>query len=486
LTISYRCDIRTWVVRDVTHSDCRKFKAPSFGASKEVKREFRRKVRISTCSTTLLVPRGGVMMKKLFIFAILVLFFTVTVSAALAKVELTYWTHEDPNRTEIENKYIKEFEAANPGVTVSRVTSPSGKMAEKVLTAFAANRGPDMFNMEIEQEYAYIVNRRLAPVDFKAVGYTSDKAVYDAYLPRVLDPATFDGKLYGLPLELTNWCIYVNDRIFKSAGLDPAKDYPKTWEEMAQVSEKIVIREGQIIKRRGFDFRYPYYLVSMVPMVEQLGGALISDDGKKAIINDQAWIKFLTFMKEWGPNGKNLGSPTYTPARSLFNKDKNDVAMCESGLYQQGRIRQDNLEFYNSKEWRVIPYPVFKNAVKNVAGNYYGHYLVVNAGRPKENQQVAWKLIGYMLGHSEEYLSTVGLIQPTVKLMKSDTYKAMPYANVFKEDMERAHIVYYGENSAKIQDHIREAVESVMLAGASSEAALEKLKRRVQEALQER
>jgi multiple sugar transport system substrate-binding protein len=46
--------------------------------------------------------------------------------------------------------------------------------------------------------------------------------------------------------------------------------------------------------------------------------------------------------------------------------------------------------------------------------------------------------------------------------------------------------VYYGENSAKIQDHIREAVESVMLAGTPPEGALEKLKRRAQEALQER
>ena len=144
------------------------------------------------------------------------------------------------------------------------------------------------------------------------------------------------------------------------------------------------------------------------------------------------------------------------------------------------------LEFYNSKEWRVIPYPVFKNAVKNVAGNYYGHYLVVNASKPKENQQMAWKLIGYMLSRPEEYLSKVGLIQPTLKLMKSETFKAMPYANVFKEDMDRAHIVYYGENSAKIQECLREAVESVMLAGVSPEQALEKLKRRAQEALEDK
>lgn len=424
-------------------------------------------------------------MKKFYILLILFLLLPATGNAAKSKIELTYWTHEDPNRTEIETRYIKEFENTNPGVTVKRVTNPSKKMAERILTAFAANQGPDMFNLQIEDEYAYIVNRRVAPVDFKATGYPDIKAIYNAYLQKVLDPVTYEGKLYGLPLELTNWCIYINDRVFKDAGLDPNKDYPKTWEEMVEVSEKIVIREGQIIKRRGFDFRYPYYLVSTMPMVEQLGGKLISDDGKTAIVNEKAWIKFLTFMKEWGPNGKNLGSPTYTNARKLFNKDNNDMGMCLSGLYQEGRIRKDNPEFFNSGEWRVVPYPVFKDAVRDVACCYYGHYFVVNAQKPKKNQQLTWRLIGHMLSHPEEYLSKVGLIQPTVKLMASETFKAMPYSSVFKNDMERGHVVYYGANSAKIQQHIREAVESVTLAGSSMEDAVKKLKRKVQEALEE-
>jgi multiple sugar transport system substrate-binding protein len=184
-------------------------------------------------------------MKRLCIFLAFAFLLTVAVNAAESKTEILYWTHEDPNRTEIENKYIEEFEKANPGVTVKRVTSPS------VLTAFAANQGPDMFNLQIEDEYAYIVNGRLAPIDHKAAGYSSVKAIYDAYLPKTLDPVTYGGKLYGLPLELTNWCLYINDRVFKDAGLNPAKDYPKTWEEMVAVSEKIAVREGEIIKRRG-------------------------------------------------------------------------------------------------------------------------------------------------------------------------------------------------------------------------------------------
>lgn len=429
---------------------------------------------------------GGYIMKRLCILLACAFFLTVAVNAAESKTEILYWTHEDPNRTEIENRYIEEFEKANPKITIKRVTSPSKKMAERVLTAFAANQGPDMFNLQIEDEYAYIVNDRLAPIDYKAAGYPSVNAIYDAYLPKVLDPVTYEGKLYGLPLELTNWCLYINDRVFKDAGLNPDKDYPKTWEEMVAVSEKIAIREGEIIKRRGFDFRYPYYLVSMIPMVEQLGGKLISDDGKTAIINDKAWIQFLEFMQAWGPNGKNLGSPTYTNARKLFNKDNNDMGMCLSGLYQAGRIRKDNPEFYNSGEWRVVPFPKFAAAVKDAASAYYGHYFVVNAQKPKKNQEMTWKFIGYMLSHAEEYLSKVGLIQPTVKLMASQTFKDQPYSSVFKGDMERGQIVYYAGNSAKIQQHVREAVESVMLAGSSPEKALKNLRRKAQETLHEK
>jgi len=422
------------------------------------------------------------MKRVVILFAIV---FLLSLSAyAQQKIEIVYWTHEDPNRTEIENRYIEEFEAANPGVTIKRVTNPSNKMAEIVLTAFAANQGPDMFNLQIEDEYAYIVNNRLAPIDYKAAGYDSLEAVYQDYMPGTLDSVTFENNLYGLPMELTNWCIYLNKRVFWDAGLDPDKDYPKTWEEMVEVSEKIVIRDGEIITRRGFDFRYPYYLVAMVPMAEQLGGKLISDDGKTAIVNDEAWLKFLTFMQQWGPNGKNLGSPTYTPARNLFNKDNNDIAMCQSGLYQQGRIRNDNPEFYESGDWAVIPYPLFEDAVQDVAGAYYGHYFVVNQQKPKENQEMTWKFISYMLNHPEEYLIKVGLIQPKVRLMESDEFKNMPYSDVFKKDMERGHIVYYAENSAIIQQYIRDAVESVMLTGRTPESALQVMKLKIQEVLE--
>ncbi|MHC1692753.1 MAG: extracellular solute-binding protein [Sphaerochaetaceae bacterium] len=429
-------------------------------------------------------------MKKSLIICIALVLLVSPVFAQGAQEEqgpitIKFWTHEDANRTKLEERYIKEFQAANPNITIERTTQASTKMIELVQTAFAANAGPDIFNLSIEDEYQYIANGRVAPVNAKAAGYANNKAIVDAYADGMLDPVTVDGNIYGLPLELTNWCIFINKKVFASAGLDAEKDYPKTWEEMADISEKLVIRDGDILVRRGFDFRYPYYLVAFVPMVEQLGGQLVSDDGKTAIVGEEAWLKFLTYMQQWGPSGRNLGSPTYKNARNLFNKDNNDIAMATTGLYQEGRIKNDNPTFFASGDWMVAPYPTFENAVKDVAGCYYGHYYMVNAQSSKAVQDASWKFISFMLSHGEEYLKEVAIIQPTKALFNSDTYKAMPYSAVFTKDFERGHVVYYGKNSAELQTLIRSAVESVMLSGVTPEKALATLKTAAQELIDE-
>ncbi|AEV28872.1 ABC-type sugar transport system, periplasmic component [Sphaerochaeta pleomorpha str. Grapes] len=403
-----------------------------------------------------------------------------------APVTIQYWTHEDPARTALETELIDQFTAANPNITVVRSTQASVKQIELVQTAFAANQGPDMFNLPIENQYAYITNKRVAPVDYKAAGYANMQDLLNKYMPGVLDAVTVDGEVYGLPLELTNWSIYLNKKIFRDAGLDPEKDYPKTWEEMADISEKLVIRDGDILIRRGYDFRYPYYLTFFVPMVEQLGGELLSADGKTAIVGDDAWIKALTFMQEWGPSGRNLGSPTYKNARKLFDLDNNDMAMAHSGLYQEGRIEADNPEFFKSGEWMVIPFPTFKDAVKDVASCFYGHYFMVNVDSSAAVQKASWKLAGFLLSHGEDYLTRGGnIIQPTKALFASDTLKNMPYSDVFINDMARSHMIYFGENSAEIQTLIRNAVESVMLSGVSPEKALATLKASAQEIIDE-
>ncbi|NCD05278.1 MAG: extracellular solute-binding protein [Spirochaetia bacterium] len=400
-------------------------------------------------------------------------------------VTIEFWTHEDANRQAIEDQYIADFVAANPDVTVNATRQSSKKMIELVQTAFAANEGPTIFNLESHNANPFVLAQRVAPVNYKALGYKDAADLKAHYIDGMLDPVTYNGEIYGIPFEGLSWCLYINKNVFKDAGLNPDTDYPKTWEEMVTVSEKLVKRNGNIIERRGFDFRYPYYLEVLVPMVEQLGGDLFSADGKEAIVGEEAWVKVLDYMQQWGPNGLNLGSPTYTNARKLFNSNNNDIAMCLSGLYQEARIKYDNPDFYNSGEWMVVPFPTFENAVRDVSASFYGQFYMVNADASKKTQDKAWELIGSMLSNEKAYLTEVNLIPPTKTLMSSEEFVNMPYADVFIGDIDRAHHLYFGKNSTEIQSLLSTAVSNVMLQDVSPEQAYQNLKASVQELIDE-
>src|SRR5512137_2172984 len=142
----------------------------------------------------------------LLVSATLLGFAAAKSKAPTGPVKLLFWTHQDKNREALEGQFMKEFMAANPNVTIERVLIGSDKVKDVVLAAFASNSGPDIFNIGIEDEYQYLANGRVAPVIPEAAGYNSMSQIENAYIPKVLDPVTIKGKIYGLPLELTNWC----------------------------------------------------------------------------------------------------------------------------------------------------------------------------------------------------------------------------------------------------------------------------------------
>ena len=407
-------------------------------------------------------------------------------------VTLKLWTHEDPNRQKLEQTFAAAYMKLHPNVKIEYSVYPSTKIQDVISTAYAAKNAPSIWNMELQKAYPLLSQGLCAPIDPAALGAKNESEITALYMDHMLDPVTDTdgsllgkkGKIYGLPLELNNWCIYLNKKTFRSAGLDPGKDYPKTWEQVLAVSEKIAKRNGNIVTRRGFDFRYPDYLISWVPMVNQLGGEVVSADGKEAITNPDAWEKVLKYMRDFGPNGKNLGSPTYTAARKAFDTDTDTIAMSLSGLYQEARMKTSNPAFYNSKDWMIIPYPVFQSG-KNISCCYYFQYYMVNSQIPVREQKEAWKFINFMLSNPDDYLINVALVQPRKSLIEGALFKSMPYSDVFISDLKRARPVYYGAASWQINQLIGEAVESVMMNNVTPQDAVQKLKKNAQSVLNE-
>ena len=402
-------------------------------------------------------------------------------------VVLRYWTHEDANREAFEDELIAEFQATHPNVTIEHTVVPTKKRAELLQTAFAANNGPDIFTMPIEDAYQYIIDGRVVHVDYSAFDANDAKELAAQYLGTTMSPATVEGEIYGVPLEITNYGLYVNKRVFRAAGLDADKDYPKTWEDLLTLSEKICQHDGEILTVRAVDFNYDHCFVQFQSLIEQMGGKILSDDGKDAIVGKDAWVRFFTMMREFGPVGKNYASPSYTYARKLFNQDNGDIAMAFIGLYQVPRILNDNPEFYNSGDWMIVPFPKMAEAKESDPRScYLSQYYYVNAQSSPAAQKAAWEFLAFCQSKPEEYLSRGGsVIQPRNSVLTSSVLDDLPYSNVVLQGLAESKASYCEAGAAQIEKLFLSVLTDVMTVGTSPEDAYKELKEQAQAVIDE-
>lgn len=393
-----------------------------------------------------------------------------------SSISIEYWTHEDGSRRALEERLISSFESEHPEIEVIRTEYGSSELLAMIVSAFEADEGPDLFNLPSEEISALLYDGKLSELEAGVVGYDSIEELREAYIPAAFETVTLGSSIYGIPLEYTSWCLYVNKGLLREAGL--GEEPPATWEELVGMAEKLTEREDGILIRRGFDFRYPFYLSFFVPMVRQLGGDLFGPDGE-VIYNDEAWEKALDFMREWGPHGLNLGAPTYINARTLFNSE--EIAMCLSGLYQESRMKNQNPYFFESDDWLVAPFPVFENAVTDESASPYFHYFMVNGDSDDKTKEASWMLAGYFAAHAEDYLDEIGLVMPLKRIVESESLRDKPFASVFIGDIERSGKIYSGPNASEIQRLIGVAVESVMLNDVPTEKAVQALRSSIQE-----
>jgi multiple sugar transport system substrate-binding protein len=236
------------------------------------------------------------------------------------QVTIKMWMHEHPPRIAIDKAIIAEFEKANPDIKVDYSVLAVSEFTTKLLTAFASGSGPDLFNQSVVQVAQYYTSRILAPIDYAAMGYADEKAFTSNYLTG-FEGIRFAGQLYGVPTEVSNYACYLNNTIWKAAGLDPNRDFPKSWEEMPAIAEKLTIRDPNgVPRRRGFDFDWPSlpaYWLTLNTMMHQRGVNLFDEAGYKATFDGPDAHIVMQYLVDW-VNKYKLGGPQYTDTRTDF------------------------------------------------------------------------------------------------------------------------------------------------------------------------
>ncbi len=249
-------------------------------------------------------------------------------------VTIEIWWHTYAPLDAYVKELIEAYQKLHPNVKINPTIAAQTDLNQKLTVALATGAGPDIIDQDISFFPAYYQKNTLEPLNLDVFCSKSTADVQKAYVAGGLDGVTFDGKIYGLPYQSNSMSMFLNNDIFKEAGLDPVKDAPKTWDDMKTLGAKLMKKDaGGKVTRNGYEFPYQsqrWMLQEFQPMLEQYGGKLVSADGKQCQLNSDAAVKALTTWRE-------VSKATGDPALMLATR-----GAAESGLHRWAHRHVDD------------------------------------------------------------------------------------------------------------------------------------------------
>jgi len=148
-----------------------------------------------------------------------------TVVEAKTKLTLIYW---DPSHKEIQDKIHAMFIQENPGVSIEMEQVPGDQYDQVLKTRLLAGNGPDVMFY-----WGAFINR------YGKEGFYGDITTENFtknILPAYLSFATYNGKIYGVPLNVNTYGVFYDKVLFKKAGIAAM---PKNYAEFLAICEKL-------------------------------------------------------------------------------------------------------------------------------------------------------------------------------------------------------------------------------------------------------
>jgi multiple sugar transport system substrate-binding protein len=241
---------------------------------------------------------------------------------------------------------VKAFQAAHPGVKVNLEVVGWQQMHDTTVQRIAAGSLPDLVNTATIWLPEWVEANAIQEV---GPDYVSAKVMGDV-VPALLEKgAAYKGKSYGLPIAAGGRGLFINNKLFRDAGLDPAKP-PATFDDFKKAIVQIKEKTGQFgfaFDAKGVQaFRYfGFFLWNS-------GGDFFTADGKAAF-NSDAGVKALSFLVDLAKTGA-IPDPTGATIEDLepmFLAGR--LAMLIDGNYFATNIKNNapNLDF------SVVPTP---------------------------------------------------------------------------------------------------------------------------------
>jgi multiple sugar transport system substrate-binding protein len=266
---------------------------------------------------------------------------------------------------------------SSQGITVQYDPSPNdGTYFTKLKTELASGNAPDIFWIGAVELADFVNTGKI--LDIKPFIDADAEFSLDDFYPQTIAELSRDGKVYGLPRDVSTMVTYYNADLFEAAGLPTPKELAEqgnwNWETFLQSAEALTDPSNQ---QYGVGFGN-WWGPGWGYFVQAAGGSPFNEDRTACALNTPEAIEGATFVR-------NLYDQQLLPAsdaesENLFNAGK--IGMYFNGRWFTPGVRQ-NAQF----NWDVAEMP---EGEQKSTWLFWGPYLI-NADTT--NPEAAWEVL---------------------------------------------------------------------------------------------
>ena len=349
----------------------------------------------------------------------------------------------------------KEFEAANPGITITYEIVPWDVLLQKLTTDITAGTNADLSIIGtrwlidfVQQDVAEPLDSYITP-EFK-----------DRFIDTFLQPSIMNGHTYGLPIAASARAMYYNKELFEKAGI--AKP-PATWTELQEDARKIKAQGAFGYGLQGKEIETDvYYYYAMW----SFGTEILNKDGTSG-----------------------LSTPGALEAAKLY-KSMIDEGLTEPGVTSNSREDVQNL-FKQGKVGMMITAPFLSNQIKDEAPKLKYGVAAIPAGptgargtygvtdsiimfKNSRNKDEAWKLLDFLFTKQQraKFTQGEGFLPVNKEEAKMDYYVNNADLAAFTALLPHARFAPVIPGWEEIAQITSDAMQKIYLGSATPEAAL--------------
>lgn len=398
---------------------------------------------------------------------------TALLGTANAATELTmyYPVAVGGALTKIVDGIVSEFEAENPDINVNAIYA--GNYNDARVKALAALQSGEPAQLSVMFSIDVHELRNLDAIDAfdDLISTDEERQWLDGFYPALMENGKADGKTWGVPFQRSTIVMYYNKDAFREAGLDPEAP-PTTWEEFAEVGQKLVKKDGSgNVERWGAmipSTGYPYWMFGA--LTKQNSEVLMNQAGNETYFDKPGVVEALQYWQDLGGKHKIMpeGVIEWGTLRQNFLDQKTAIMWHSTGNLTTVK---NNASF----DFGVAMLPGNKELGSPTGGGNF--YIFKNSSA--EEKTAAMKLVKFMTSAQQaaNWSKATGYMGVSQAAYETDTLKAyvqeFPPAAVARDQLSHATAELSTHEAGRVRKFLDDALQAALTGQMSAQEALE-------------